>query len=117
MIKHKCAHAYENFSYSFNIIKKIKQTEMSQTSLNMPIDGTHASCYKFENTPAVEHDLSENYAGFSVAFESTRYRGSAGGLASFAPSTGNRKFLKLDSLKCNFLRSLDRNWLTDIPDN
>ena len=24
------------------------------------------------------------------------------------------KFVKLDSLKCNFLRSLDRNWVTGI---
>ena len=24
------------------------------------------------------------------------------------------KFVKLDSLKCNFLRSLDRNWVTEI---
>ena len=67
--------------------------------------------------------------GFSVAFGSTGCSGSAGGRAPFAPVVrhyellgrgGIRghappgKFVKLDSLKCNFLRSLDRNWVTGI---
>ena len=70
--------------------------------------------------------------GFSVAFGSTGCSGSAGGRAPSAPlartlsGTTNSwgglgacppppgKFVKLDSLKCNFLRSLDRNWVTGI---
>ena len=71
--------------------------------------------------------------GYSVAFGSTGCSGSAGGRAPFAPlartlsGTTNSwgggglsgacppgKFVKLDSLKCNFLRSLDRNWVTGI---
>ena len=48
-------------------------------------------------------------AEFSVALGSTGCSGSAspGGMP---PPPG--KFVKLDSLKCNFLRSLDRNWVT-----
>ena len=60
-------------------------------------------------------------SGFSVAFGSTGCSDSAGGRAPFAPLArtprGVRghaplgKFVKLDSLKCNFLRSQDRNWV------
>ena len=76
--------------------------------------------------------LSYSYLlGFSVAFGSTGCSGSAGGRAPFAPlartlSAGGTnsygrpgtcppgKFVKLESLKCNLLRSLDRNWVTGI---
>ena len=72
--------------------------------------------------------LSYSYlSGFSVAFGSTGCSGSAGGRAPFAPVECRRhellgasggmppgKVVKLDSLKCNFLRSLDRNWVTGI---
>ena len=56
--------------------------------------------------------------GFSVAFGSTGCSGSAGGRALRTPGRGGGgspgKFVKLDSLKCNFPRSLDRNWVTGI---
>lgn len=65
-------------------------------------------------------------AGFSVAFGSTKSRGSAGGLVLFVLQVQGegegegwfrgvcspRKFLKFNSLKCNFLHSLDWNWMT-----
>ena len=70
---------------------------------------------------------------FSIAFGSTRWRGLSGGLAPFVPqvfllsgvvknflrgkgggqeASSPGKFLWLDSLKCNFLHSLDHSWLT-----
>ena len=57
---------------------------------------------------------------FSIAFGCTRWRGLSGGLAPFVPRVfmlnggvkNFGKFLWLDSLKCNFLHSLDHNWLT-----
>ena len=40
-----------------------------------------------------------------------RTPGGEGGVRGHAPP---KKFVKLDSLKCNFPRSLDRNWVTGI---
>ena len=70
--------------------------------------------------------VSSNWAGFSVAFGGTGYSGSAGGRVLFTPlaqtlsASGTNawggggyappwKFVKLDSLKFNILRSLDQN--------